>query len=450
MKVQHKLTLTTSLIFSLVFTVSSGLIYLNFVRSAENIFFEELERKAALTATFYLEEDEMSSKEFGRIEQNFLTATANQEIRLYDKLGNIHFGEADPDTNITAKILKTIRAHDQYSFKIDHLYYYAIYYRDNQGSFSVIIKATNPTLDAQESEFFKILLTALVIGIVVIVALSYTLSRFAYSPIRHIIEQVKSLDMTGRKQMLTYPKTKDEMEDLFKAFNGMLDKSYQAIQIQKNFINHASHELKSPLASIVGNLEVLLSKERSAQEYTSVNKHVLSDAARLESILKNLLTLAGLEQHAPENNKPERIDEILWEVLDQLAKEYLATKVNVRWNVPEDQSVLLTFICNYTQIYIALYNLIENAAKFSGNQPIDIVLTENKARLLLEIHDKGIGISDEDQMHLTEPFYRGSNASSVAGSGLGMAIVGKIFEKHHIDFAVESALGRGTTVRVRF
>ena len=124
MKIQHKLTLNSSLVFGLVFTISSVLIYLNFVRSAERIFFEELARTASLTAMFYLEEDELTTKEYSRIEKKFLTASANQEIRLYDKKGFIHYGEADPDTNITAKILKTIRANSHYSFKIGNAFYF--------------------------------------------------------------------------------------------------------------------------------------------------------------------------------------------------------------------------------------------------------------------------------------------------------------------------------------
>ncbi|KQS26662.1 HAMP domain-containing sensor histidine kinase [Dyadobacter sp. Leaf189] len=450
MKIRNKLTLASSLVFGLVLTVSSGLIYLNFIKSAENIFFEELARKAALTAIFYLEEDEMSSKEYSRIEQKFLTATADQEIRLYDRSGNIHFGVADPDSNITANILKTIRDRDHYSFKVDNLYYYAIYYRDNQGSFSVIIKANNPTLNAQESEFMKILLTALLIGIVVIVVLSYTLSKVAYRPVRDIIRQVQSLDVTGKKQMLTYPQTKDELEDLFKEFNGMLDKSYQSIQIQKNFISHASHELKSPLASIVGNLEVLLSKERSVQEYQSVSGQVLTDADRLEKILNNLLTLAGLQQQNIETNAPERIDEILWEALDQLKTEYPETKVNVLWQLPEDQPDLLTFTCNRTQLYIALYNLIENAAKFSDSKPVDIELFEINKSLGIKIRDRGIGISSEDLSHISEPFYRGSNTALQKGNGLGMAIVTRIFDKYKIQLKIDSAPGAGTEIQIRF
>ncbi|WP_439556140.1 sensor histidine kinase [Dyadobacter sp.] len=450
MKIQHKLTLASSLVFGLVLTVSSGLIYLNFIKSAENIFFEELARKAALTAIFYLEEDEMSSKEFSRIEQKFLTATADQEIRLYDKQGNIHFGEADPDTNITIKILKTIRDRDHYSFKVDNLYYYAIYYRDNQGSFSVIIKANNPTLNAQESEFLKILTTALLIGILVIIVLSYTLSRVAYRPVRDIIRQVRGLDVTGKKQMLTYPPTKDELEDLFKEFNSMLDKTYGSIQIQKNFISHASHELKTPLASIVGNLEVLLSRERPVHEYQSVSGQVLSDAERLEKILKNLLTLAGLEQYAGEMNTSERIDEILWEALDQRKIEYPDTVVNVVWQLPEDRPELLSFTCNRTQLYIALYNLIENAAKFSDGKPVAISLFEKHNKLHITIRDRGIGISEEDLAHISEPFYRGSNTTSKRGNGLGMAIVARILDKHQISLNISSIIGEGTEMEIRF
>lgn len=450
MKIQHKLTLNSSLVFGLVFTISSVLIYLTFIRSAERIFFEELSRTASLTAMFYLEEDELSTRDYSKIEKKFLTASANQEIRLYDKTGKIHYGEAGPDTNITDKILKTIRANSRYSFKVDNAFYYAIYYRDNQGSFSIIIKANNPTLEAQETELIRILLTALLIGMIVIVVLSYSLSKVAYQPVRQIIEQVKNIDMTSGKHKLSYAGTKDELEDLFKEFNSMMEKTYQNIQIQKNFISHASHELKSPLASIVGNLEVLLQKDREILEYKHANQNVLKDAERLEKILQNLLVLAGLDQHNHEKTSEERLDEILWEVLDQLAGEYETTRINVLWNLPENNSALLLYICVPTQIYIALYNLIENAAKFSNLEPVEIVLTDTAGRLSIEIKDKGTGISEEDLAHISEPFYRGQNAFKTKGNGLGMAIATKIFDNHGIEISISSVVGEGTCIRLFF
>ncbi|GLU51500.1 sensor histidine kinase [Dyadobacter frigoris] len=450
MKIQHKLTLNSSLVFGLVFTIASVLIYLNFIRSAERIFFEDLARTASLTAMFYLEEDELSTKDYSRIEKKFLTASADQEIRLYDKTGMIHYGEADPDTNITSKILKTIRAKNRYNFKVDNAFYYAIYYRDNQGSFSIIIKAKNPVLEAQENELIRILLIALVIGVAVIVALSYSLSRIAYSPVRHIIEQVKTIDMTGQKHTLTYRQTKDELEDLFKEFNWMLEKVYQNIQIQKNFINHASHELKSPLASIVGNLEVLLQKDREIQEYKNIGQNVLNDAGRLEKILQNLLVLAGLDQNYNEKTSEERIDEILWEVLDTLASDYKKTKINLHWNLPQDHTELLEYRCVSTQIYIALYNLIENAAKFSSGKPVNITVENQSGHLLIQIEDKGIGINPNDLDHIKEPFYRGVNAVRTKGNGLGMTIAGKILENHGIGISIDSKVGSGTRIGLLF
>jgi two-component system sensor histidine kinase ArlS len=450
MKIQHKLTLNSSLVFGLVFTVSSILLYLNFVKSAENVFFEELSRTASITALFYLEEDELSTNEYRTIEKKFLNATANQEIRLYDKQGKIHYGEADPDSNITLKILKTIRAKSQYSFKIEDSFYYAIYYRDNQGSFSVIIKAYNPTLKAQKSEFVKILVIALLIGMIVIVALSYSLSRIAYSPVRAIIDQVKNIDMTGQSHKLSYPQTKDELEALFKEFNAMLEKVYQHVQIQKNFISHASHELKSPLASIVGNLEVLLQKDRPLAEYQQVSTSVLNDAGRLENILQNLLVLSGLERDKKQTMQPERIDEIIWEVLDRLAIDYPLTKVNLHWELSEQDTDLLTYQGVKTQLYIVVYNLMENAAKFSSSRPVDLTLAKVNQRLCLKIKDEGIGISAKDLSHIFEPFYRGHNVTGVHGNGLGMAIAHKILTNHGIQISIRSEKGTGTEISLLF
>src|SRR5699024_7655416 len=165
----------------------------------------------------------------------------------------------------------------------------------------------------------------------------------------------------------------------------------------------------------------------------------------LQGILKNLLTFSSLNRVIHQKNKV-RIDELIWKIMDQLAKKYNPQRFKIELNInPEDFSVL-EFKANETLLAIALFNLIENAAKFSKENPVQLNFEKEENHLKLEILDQGIGISAADLKKIAQPFYRSSKVSNLEGSGLGVSIAIRILELHEIDFSIQSEEGKGTKV----
>ncbi|SFU75390.1 Signal transduction histidine kinase [Pustulibacterium marinum] len=444
MKIQHKITWTSSLLFGGIFAIISILIYTSFIQSSERIFYKDLSRTAQISGMFYLEKDELNKANFSPIQNAFYQLNPERKISIYDQNTTTVFNTED-QIDVNKAILNKIRNENIYNFQIDDVFYHGLFYKDNQGDFVVLVSSKNQLIEEQKKSLLTILLVTFIFGMFILILFTSQLAKYAYKPVRNIIKQVDLLDLNTSELLLSYPKTKDELEELFEAFNNLLNEIKYSYQQQKNFVDHASHELKTPLASIINNLEVTLQRPRTTTEYQENNVTVLQAAHRLEQILKNLLLLSGI-QRTIQDKTTTRIDEIIWEIINDLQQKY-PDRFQIDLQIPPEKTTILTAKVNQTMVYMALFNLMENAAKFSQN-PVKITLKESQEKLQISIQDEGIGIPPQELAFLKQPFYRSTNAGTFEGNGLGFSIAAIILEAHHIQMHLQSQLNTGTTITV--
>lgn len=450
MKIQNKLTLVSSLVFGVVFLIASFAVYFVFTGSSQKLIFDELERNSRLAAFFYLEEDELPKSEHREIALEFEKIIEQDiEVRVFDEANNIKYGKNTLDEVINTQILNSIRKQGKLSFRNKNFYYLGIFYKDNQGDFVVMVKENREDFRSQLNILLLTLFGVFLAGLFAIIFISRGLSKLAYQPVRTVINEVKNLDIDSLEKSLTTPKTRDELQELVITFNDLLKRLSDSIIIQKNFINYVSHEFKTPLASISGNLEVFTqSKNKSEVEQEKVAKEIIRNVHQVKDILNTLMELSGLTKGVISNEK-FRIDEKIWDIIN---KSNLPNTQNIipEVNIPAEQSQLLSVKGNATQLEMALFNLLENALKYSNNQVIKINFSLENKQLKISIIDKGKGIPESELKNIVKPFYRGSNVENIAGSGIGLSIAKIIFHQHEIDFKISSKLDVGTTIELIF
>ena len=200
------------------------------------------------------------------------------------------------------------------------------------------------------------------------------------------------MELNSLDKPISSSNTNDEVQDLITTFNNLLGRLSDTFAIQKNFINYVSHEFKTPLASISGNLEVFAQKERSPEEYQKVTSEALENVYHIEEILNNLMMLSGLKTIHSEN-ETFRIDETVWNINDKIFEVYDNQEIKINLEVRNEK--LLSVKGSEMQIQLALYNLIENAVKYSNKNPIRISLSESNNQLQITIQDFGKGMSDQ-------------------------------------------------------
>lgn len=444
MKVQTRLALFCSTVFGIIFAIISILIYGLYYKNAERQVYKNLKKTAYITAIFYLEEDELNNKEFELVKKQFEEFVLDASYQIYNKDNTISYGTENLD--IPSDILDKIRKDGSLSFTSDGYRCYGIFYEDNQGDFVIITKNNKEELSTQINLLLSILIASFFIGLLAIVGLSRWVSHVAYRPFQKVIDQVNNISTNNLNVQIESPKTKDELQELIDTFNTLLTKISETFVIQKNFVSYVSHEFKTPLASILGNLEVFSIKDRTPEEYKNLSEKLIQQIYQLEAILNTLIVVSDLSKDS-DIRSLVRIDELIWEIIEKLSERYSESRVKVDINIlPEDEH-MLSINKDKTQLFMALFNLIENGVKYSQGNMVDICIYKNSNNFLcISITDYGIGIPTEHLENISRPFYRADNTNQIQGSGIGLSIALRILEKNNIEYKIESQVNIGTKV----
>ncbi len=222
-------------------------------------------------------------------------------------------------------------------------------------------------------------------------------------------------------------------------------------KLKSEFISNVSHELKSPLTSIHMMTEMLHhnrveNEERKAEYYSAM----LEESEHLSHLIENILDFSRIDE---DRKKYEFIDldpdKLIREFIKSIREMIRETGFEISYSCPNKVSV---FRAERNAILQVLYNLVDNAIKFSGtSRKIDINLLFNDNETQLSVRDYGIGISIKDQEKIFERFYRcgESQQSGIRGSGIGLTIVKKIVEDHGGYLTLDSRPGEGSMFTVR-
>ena len=249
-------------------------------------------------------------------------------------------------------------------------------------------------------------------------------------------------------------RSKDEVGQLAGDFNRMSDAIQQKIgqlesvaEERKNFIDNMTHEMKTPLTSIIGFSDLLCNARLDEETVHDYAESIYKEGKYLKAISSKLMELILLRQ--PPTFKPVEVEGLLQEIYE--AEEPIAANRKVRLCC---EPVGGRITIDRELIKSLLYNLIDNAIKASpenGLVTLSARKTEDK-RLEITVSDEGHGIPKEEQKRIFEPFYRVDKARSrkSGGAGLGLALCAEIAKKHRAELVIDSTPGKGTAVTVRF
>ena len=259
------------------------------------------------------------------------------------------------------------------------------------------------------------------------------------------IEEISGNDLSNRVEIQG---RQDEIGRLARSFNHMMDKVSASFERQKRFSASAAHELKTPLATILVNLEVLeLDGKTSPDRMEKVLTIVKANTERMIRLVEDLMRLTSDKDH--EMEEEVELSEVFTITLDELSP--LIRKKDLTVSIENTPDISLTG--SRVMLYRVMSNLLENAAKYNREHgSISIATGRDDNGVTVKIEDTGIGIPEEALPHIFEPFYRvdQSRSRAVGGAGLGLPLVKDIVEKHGGEVTVKSAAGEGTTFILRF
>lgn len=269
-------------------------------------------------------------------------------------------------------------------------------------------------------------------------------------PVTTIIRTANKITQSNLHERIPVPHNKDELYQLVRTINQLLDRIENAIKREKQFTSDAAHELKTPLQVMKGNMEILMRKPRTTEEYQNKIKQCMKEVDRMSHLTNQLLLLARFESQK-ETLKKEKV--LLNEVIEQIVyrkTDYLVEK-RIKFSFNNEKEIVI-----YTDPYllnIILENLLSNAIKYTPEKgEIKINTGFHNNNTYIQIRDTGVGIPKEEQSKIFDRFYRSEAMKhpDIKGTGLGLSIVKRLTEILNLNFTLESESGKGTTISIYF
>ena len=440
------LKLRLSLLFGLIFTgMLSGFCYILYTQFSK-LQTEEFDTSLynyAVDVAESLDVDKFGDVEFDssllKLNEKILPFTLkNSFISVLDVNGHIiearphlHESQFSPITeNVVARVLKngasfSTMVSEKIPYRVIN-YLLPVLHKETPLILQISVPETDfIILNRNLIKFFYI---SVPIMLLISLLIGYFFVRRALRPMMEIINKTKIIEVSNLKERVPFTQSKNEIWQLADTINHLIRRLDESFSAQERFIQDASHQLKTPLTIMKGELEVFKSERRSESEINHMIESVSQEVNFLIRLTNNLLILARVDSGSGRVTfMSNRLDEIVISQVSRLSK--LATNKNISlqinfdsfYNAKEEE---LTIICDRDLLGILFYNLIENAIKYSPEKStVEIVGIQKPGSLIVTVSDEGEGIEFDNQKKIFERFYRQqTNATKADGSGLGLAI----------------------------
>lgn len=443
LKKQSRTVLLLLIPFLIVIFLFSIFIYFSVSNYSEKNFFKLLEARAYKVAKERLDEkitkSDPNSPEKLPHEKDFFIPIDNS-LNLTEQVQKI---------GIPASFFESVINNRSAEFVSEKYLYKGIRYQSISGDYIVITAAENYFEINQADNLIRTLLFAILASIILILYIALYFSKNIFKPISEITEQVKEISSENLHLRLNDSNRSDELNELARTFNNMLDRIETSFETQNNFISNASHELRTPLTAIIGEADVVLTKPRANEEYVETLKIILQEADKLDNKTKALLFLAqtGFNGKVQKFDKV-RIDQLLWDVKENLESLNPKSKIYLDMELLPENPMKLKVNGNVQLLHLALSNIINNGCKYSNFEMVTVSIGASDDFVYIVIKDNGIGIPENEIKYIYDPFFRATNTKNFEGYGIGLPLTRNIIRMHKGTLLVNSIENKGTTVQI--
>lgn len=304
-----------------------------------------------------------------------------------------------------------------------------------------------------EYDFMKILFAFMAIadfiGIIASILLGYGISKKMLGPIDYITKAADNISINNLKERIEVTGPDDELKRLGDTFNKMIDRLQGAFDRQIQFVSDASHELRTPIAVILGYANLLDRWGKDDRQALEKSIHAIKlEASNMENLVEKLLFLAKGDSG---NQKMEKSEFWLNELISEVVSESVIIDPNHIISSGKNDTVRI--FADYKMIKQMLRIFIENSIKFTPEQgKVDISSEIQNKTVKITVSDSGVGIPKDEIQNVFERFYIVDKArsSEKGGTGLGLSIAKWIIEVHNGTINVVSEEGIGTKIIIIF
>ncbi len=376
------------------------------------------------------------------IDDDFLNESRGVFTALYDSSGNLLYGESivGADDLSPQKVRKVLCHGEKY-------YVYNVELEDDELNGLILRGEVNE--DANKTVLTRIVnLSLFVLPALAVLAIAggYFLAGRFLSPVRKIISSAESItDGNDLSKRLDTGENKDEFYFLADTFNKMFSRLEKSFEEEKQFTSDISHELRTPIATILAQSELTLERERTPKEYQKAIGVIRRQSVRMKNIVEQMLQFSRLERL---DTLPDVKDVDLSELFKNIAQEQILQSVrSIKISCDIEDGIKVRG--NSDMLARLINNLISNAYRYGReNGNIYLSLKKGENDIFLSVKDDGIGIDENEKDKIFNRFFQADSARSVKdsayGIGLGLSMVSEIARLHGGYIRVESRINEGS------
>ena len=464
MQIKH---ISTRIFLTIIFMVFLSVLSLSliFTTYLKSFYFEEKNQDLLARSKFisnYLDEINISNSDILNNVCKNIGNDTNTRITIIDYNGNV-LGDSDKDplsmdlhTGEFRQEIKLAKSTASYGSSVrfsetiqEQMMYLAYPYNINGQSIIIRTSLSINDLNKKINNLYLNLFLALLIISLATLLISYYLSRRLTAPIKNV-ENISYKYSKGDFSSRLNEFSVVEFNNLAKSLNKMASELDKLEGIRKEFVSNVSHELKTPITSIKGYIEILedMIKDKSQRKYLKIMN---TNSDRLNNIIDDLLILSRIEN--VDNAKGLKfklapLSNVIDSVVSECAALIDSKEIEIFVNCSND--ILINQ--NSMMMHQALSNLLNNSIKYSQDKSkIYFIVEDTDSYTSIEVKDEGIGINPIHFERLFERFYRvdESRSRDIGGTGLGLAIVKHIILLHNGTIDVQSKEGYGTSFIIK-
>lgn len=449
MRIRSRIILLLSTTFAALVLIFSVFVYVLSSNYIFNDFYDRL--KARTNTTIHIKLDKRTDKQFVKeFKEEYLEQLPEEKsvivkLTTDNRVENTK-GHNEKELQFIHSVIS--KGTNQTRHK-DLLSYGRTYTAHDGNNYVVYTSARNMYYKKYKNYLGGLLIFMFLFSIALIVLVSLWLSKRLIKPLRDLRTGIHRIGTENLHIRLENKQEGDELGELISTMNNMLDRLETSFETQNNFISNASHELNTPLTSIIGHADLMLSKDRTPEDYKTALNQILEQAEKLNKKTKALLFLAQTGFDGKKMTIERiRIDELVFLTIETVNRIIPGNKIRFDYECLPENLDLLEVSGNSQLLQLALSNVLLNACKYSENQEVNISLSYSKSEVSILVKDSGIGIPTEEIRYIYDPFFRASNTTAFEGYGIGLPLTRNIMRLHKGKILVQSNQDEGTLVRL--
>lgn len=277
------------------------------------------------------------------------------------------------------------------------------------------------------SDLKPALIVMVITGVLLAALLSLFFSQMIFAPFRKLAKQMQATFLKHATEKLPVSSREDVINDMTRNFNGMLDRINQLTEFRKSFVFHASHEFRTPLATMLSETEAALASNLTAEGYREVLLSLKEEQQDLIELTSSLLLLSLSDTgEFTKGWALIRIDEVLYDTISRAGKFFPSLEVDMNFaSIPDNPDDFLVR-GEESLLRSAFLNILKNGHMYSVDQKVNVLIEFVGDTILVHFDNRGMQLHAEEKTNIMEPFFRGSNALKTKGYGLGLSVVNRI------------------------